>query len=217
MRLKAIYLLAILCIQTTISFGQQNDTDDQQHLIIDSIRINTDVFVSEGVGSLGLSFDLRKFMNDKYTDDYQKAILSFEIPEVASVFTKEVRIKPRGNNRKENCFFPPIRLNIKKTDVENKYLKETKKIKLITHCKNTNQYETYILKEYLVYKMYNLISPNSFRTRLFKIHYKDTKGRVKDIDSWSFLIEPEGILDERLDGRKIKNDGFNHTWSRKIW
>ena len=206
-------LISCFCIFLSAQIhGQDVDQEVTNHALVDSLWINTDIFASNEPARITLEFDLREFSKKKYEDEYQKAILGFELAEADTVITKEVRIKARGNNRKKRCFFPPIRLNINKSDIDNKFLEDTKKIKLVTHCKNSIIYEKYILKEYLVYKLYNVISPNSFRVRLTRVDYIDTGKKGKDVETWAFLIEPEGLLDERLDGQKIKNDRLSQRF-----
>lgn len=185
---------------------------DHPNPIVDSIRISQDIFEVETPARITLKLDIKAFAKKKYDDEYQKAELSYEFKEQGVTITNEVRIKARGNSRKKRCFFPPIKLNISKADVKNKYLEDTKTIKLVTHCKQSLTYETYILKEYLVYKLYNVITPNSFRVRLLEVDYVDTGKKGKNVDTWAFLIEPEGMLAERLDMFNIKNNELSQKY-----
>lgn len=87
------------------------------------------------------------------------------------------------------------------------------KIKIVTHCKDSKQYEQYVIKEYLTYKIYNEISPYSFKVRLIRMKYIDTGRKNKETVSWVFMIEPEDIMAERLDAVAVKSDklGRRHT------
>lgn len=205
-------IVLMLCLFSLSLSAQDIDKESAEHALVDSIWINTDIFSVEEPARITLSFDIRAFSKSKYEDEYHKAVLDFELSEIDTVITKDVRIKARGNNRRKRCFFPPVMLNIKKAHFDNKYLEETKKIKLVTHCKNSITYEKYILKEYLVYKLYNVISPQSFRVRLVNVDYIDTGKKGKDVETWAFLIEPEGLLDERLGGSKIKSDELSQKY-----
>ena len=119
---------------------------------------------------------------------------------------KKVRVKARGNFRRKYCTLPPFWLNIKKANVENKYLEGTNKIKIVTHCINSKLYEQYVIKEYLTYKIYNEISPYSFRVRLIHMKYIDTGRKNKETHSWAFMIEPEEMMADRLGMASIKSD-----------
>ena len=195
-----------------LASGQDVDPEMRSEALIDSLWINVDLFEVNAPARVTLSFDLKAFSKNKNNDEYQKALLGFEIAEADTIITKEVRVKARGNSRKKRCTFPPTRLNINNSHVENKYLEETKNIKLVTHCKNSIVYEKYILKEYLVYKLFNVISPNSFRVRLLSVDYIDTGNKGKDVNTWAFLIEPEGLLDQRLGGIKIDQDNLSQKF-----
>ena len=76
-------------------------------------------------------------------------------------------------------------------------LEEIKRIKVVTHCKGSQDYEEYVLKEYLCYKIYNIISPVSFRVRLVRMTYVDTGRKNKVTEGWAFMIEPKHMLAER--------------------
>jgi hypothetical protein len=122
---------------------------------------------------------------------------------------RTVRIKARGNSRQDICAFPPIWINIRKANIENENLRDVKKIKLVTHCGNSKSNEQYVLKEYLVYKLYNLLSPYSFRVRLVKVNYIDTSKKDKLTSRFGFLIEPEDMMAERLDKMPLKNPNIS--------
>ena len=74
-------------------------------------------------------------------------------------------------------------------------MKKVDKIKLVTHCNSGN--EEYLFKEYLIYKLYNVLTDYSFKVRLVKIDYISTAKNQKIIRSYAFLIEPLNILAER--------------------
>ena len=76
-----------------------------------------------------------------------------------------LKIKTRGNFRKasSNFKYPPLMLNFPKSKVTaNTLFPAQNKIKLVTPC----QGDKYIIHEYLVYKLYNLFSPQSFKVQL---------------------------------------------------
>ena len=119
---------------------------------------------------------------------------------------KSMRIKARGAFRRSHCNLAPFWLNIRKADVENVHLQDVKRIKIVTHCNGSRVYNEYVLKEYLAYKIYNIISPVSFRVRLVRMRYVDTGRNNKVSEGWAFMIEPEEMLAERLDAVAVKND-----------
>ena len=65
-----------------------------------------------------------------------------------------------------------------------------------------------LLKEYLVYKIYNLITDKSFRVRLLNVNYNDTRGKVKPYEQYAFLIEDVDDLAKRHQCKKQEQGKF---------
>jgi hypothetical protein len=80
------------------------------------------------------------------------------------------------------------------------------KLKFVTYCKLG--FEDYILREYLVYKLYNVITDYSFRVRLFKINYINTAKERKPIVQYGFAIEPIRQLEKRTKTQEIIYSGL---------
>ncbi len=209
------YLLLLICLIAVPYVFSQESTDP--YAVHDSLEIDIDIFAEEDPGSITLKFNRKEFRNKSNADKYLKAELIYHLDDSIPDRHKTVRIKARGKNRRETCSFPPIWINIRKADIQNKQLKDTKKIKLVTHCGSGKSFETYVLKEFLAYKIYNLISPYSFRVRLIRMKYIDTGKKDKITESWSFLIEPEEMLAERMDMTPIKSDHVSITQTDTLW
>lgn len=163
---------------------------------------NLDIFVDETPMNLTLKYDITSFIKNKVKGEYLDAELFIEYKDYTS--TKNIRLKARGNNRREQCFFPPIYLNFKTDPIENSELKGFKKIKLVTHCSTSKSYTGYLLKEYLVYKLYNILSDNSFRVKLLKIKYIDTGKKQRNYEKYGILLEPIELLVKRKESIEIE-------------
>lgn len=107
-------------------------------------------------------------------------------------FSVKVRIRGNFRRKAENCNFPPVMINFKKDEVKNTVFDNQDKLKLVTPCQN----EEDVFSEYIVYKMYNLVTDKSLKVRLVKINYFDT-GRGKNVfEKHSFFIEDDkGVMD----------------------
>ncbi|MFO7671665.1 MAG: hypothetical protein R6W31_18545 [Bacteroidales bacterium] len=180
----------------------------------DTIRINADLFEGPEPLEMTLTFDVKRYLREKNSDEYLPVDLLLHFNDTIDI-EKSVRIKSRGEFRKNTCYFVPFWLNIRKADVENKYLKEVTKMKVVTHCRAGDAYEDYVLLEFLAYKIYNLLSPVSFRVRLILMKYVDTGRNNKVTESWAFLIEPEEMLAGRSGGLVIENDGLGMVHMRR--
>lgn len=131
----------------------------------------------------------------------------------------DLKVKTRGNfRRKSQAFnFPPLKFNFKKENTLNTIFQGEDKLKLVTTGNiNDPDFETYVLKEYLAYKTYNLITPNSFRVRLVKITYIDANNLIDTIQNFAFFIEDKNALATRNNGKiqdleEIKAQEINET------
>ena len=122
--------------------------------------------------------------------------------------TVPLKLKTRGKFRRDssNCNFPPLRLNFAKKENAATIFRDLDKVKLVTHCQNDNeQYEQYVVQEYLLYRVYNQLSNASFRVRLLEITYKDTSGKHEPLTTLGFLIEDEELMAERQKGKVFES------------
>lgn len=159
------------------------------------------LFGSEEVLEVSLKFDITTYMKKKPAEEYMDAEIVYRIGPQDSLVNK-IRLRSRGHSRNEICILPPIRLNFK--DCENRPLdiKGVSNVKLVTHCKDNKNFEDYLLSEYLVYKLYNVVTDTSFRVRLLKIRYIDTGSKGFNYYRCGIVIEPIDVLAARLNANE---------------
>ena len=120
-----------------------------------------------------------------------------------SEVVKPVDTRARGNFRraKKNCNFPPLRLDFPTGQMEGTLFEGQDKLKLVTPCNDgRDDYQRYVLSEYLAYRILNLLTPASFRVRLVEITYEDTSGDYDTRTKIGFLIEDEDEMAARQRG-----------------
>ncbi|GJM28152.1 MAG: hypothetical protein DHS20C17_07870 [Cyclobacteriaceae bacterium] len=219
--MKAILRLSIaLALLTTMpssiawSQGVHYDFDsllqhNSQFESLASIVFDTfKIFGPEQPLEFTVSTDLRALAKNKYDDEYQTADVIFNLWDTINI-SREIRIKPRGEFRLKNCSNPPLRVNVKKTEEVFQLLDGLSKLKMVVPCKGASSYQHYILNEYMAYKLYNIITENSFLVRLIKVHYYDTGGKVKEGEAYTFIIESEKAMAKRLGSIPIDNEKIN--------
>lgn len=146
--------------------------------------------------------DFKKLKREKFKGNYQPALLIYVSND--SLISKKIKIKARGNNRKENCLFPPIAIKFKSEEVKKGM--PNQKIKLVISCKPGKAYENYVLKEYLCYKLYNSFSLYSFKVRLLNLKLIDTgTKKLNEMQMYAFIIEPQKAMSKRLGAKLDKN------------
>jgi len=158
------------------------------------------LFRSDDVLKMTLSFDQKTVYNDLEERDLHEATVSWT-SEDGSVSELLARVHVRGKTRamKATCRVPPLFLNFKDIDTKGTPFHKQKKIKLVTHCKNSKSYKDYVKKEYLAYMIYNLVSPYSFNVRLCEIKYVDTEDPEDSSTHYGFLIESMKDVAKRND------------------
>lgn len=155
-----------------------------------------ELFDSDEVFTITLSGNLTELLKDRSGDPaYYPLTLSYTGPD-SSVVTIPLRARTRGNFRraKGTCVYPPLLLNFSKETVRNTIFQHQNKLKLVMPC----QGDKYVVREYLVYKLYNEISPKSFRARLVRIILEDENLKAKGSKSfYGILLEEEDQMANR--------------------
>lgn len=191
-------LFSVILIQTARS---QVDTVSTDYDAIDTHNVNVRLFESDELMRIALRFDITTYKRKKSDVEYLPAVLTYYSGEKDSV-NKDIKLRARGIQRLEYCDFPPIKLNFKLKDSVSTEFDGIDKLKLVTYCKLGN--EDYILREYLIYKLYNLLTDYSFRVRLLSIDYINTAKEKKPVVQYGFVIEPVELLEKRTDMLEVK-------------
>ncbi|MBT8103147.1 MAG: hypothetical protein KJO95_09280 [Gammaproteobacteria bacterium] len=126
----------------------------------------------------------------------------------------DVAVRVRGNSRVVVCRFPPLRLNFTKAGPDGTAFAGEDKLKLVTHCRNgDDKSQSSVLNEFTAYRIFNLISDQSYRVRLLKIRYEDTDGKQKKLEEphYGFLIESDEGLERRLGGTVAKVEALRFS------
>jgi len=147
------------------------------------------LFDTDEVMEFTLRCDLKSVLKDRGDDSqYHPATIHYQTDQNA--MNIPLKIKTRGHFRKiaGNCTYPPILLNFEKSSTpKNSVFVGQDKVKLVTPCRG----DRYVIHEYLVYKLYNLITPKSFKARLVKVIYQDTVKNKSSDPYYGILLEEE--------------------------
>ncbi|MBR9997318.1 MAG: hypothetical protein KFF73_00035 [Cyclobacteriaceae bacterium] len=155
------------------------------------------LFQSERIIEMELRSDFSAIQEDRAEEPENHDGELIYLTNKSDTVRLSVLVMARGNFRRDplNCSFPPIMVNFKKKEVENTLFDNQNKLKLVTPC----QTEEDVLEEYLIYKMYNLVTDISHRVRLVKMFYFDTGRNKRLFERYSFFIEDEDHVAERND------------------
>lgn len=109
-----------------------------------------------------------------------------------------IQVRARGLSRRQAgyCSFPPILLTFDKKAMHGTLFHGQRKLKLVAYCRPAPDYEQRIVLEYLVYKLYNLITPMSLRVRAAEVTYRDS-ATDPGVTRFGYLIEDIRALADR--------------------
>jgi len=110
-----------------------------------------------------------------------------------------LQVRPRGHSRRKICTHPPLRLEFPKDQTKGTVFDGHGALKLGTHCKA--ELDDYVQREYAAYRIYNLLTPKSFRARLAKATYVDAKSGKEIETRNAMFIEDDDDVAKRMSGR----------------
>ena len=110
-----------------------------------------------------------------------------------------IRLTPRGITRlrKDTCDFPPLRVDFAAPPGAGSPFAGQRRIKLVTHCRSDAGFQQYLLLEYAAYRLFNLITPASFRARLAMVDYVGDDGRAM-VSRMGFFLEERDDVGRRI-------------------
>lgn len=208
--------ISLLIVTGFIPEGQISENNVKK---TDTLKINRSfnaLFDSEELLEFTILTDINELRRDIGENRvYHKALVIYKAFDTVDVVTK-AKVKTRGRLRrkKEVCDFPPLKIKMKKTDAIGTIFSANDEFKIVTHCQTSiNYYQQYIVLEYIIYKMYQLITDYSFNVRMAKITYSDFNSKVEDIVKYALIVEVDNKLADRYDGKllEVKNVHPNYT------
>ena len=130
-------------------------------------------------------------------DPEERPTVSGTMRVVGSGEALAVQLQPRGitRRRKDICQFPPLRVTLAAPAPAASLFTGQRRLKLVTHCQGSERFQQNVLLEYAAYRLYNALTPASFRVRLARIDYRDGKGRTTS--RYGFFIEDSRHLATR--------------------
>jgi hypothetical protein len=172
----------------------------------DTLAVYADLFYIKEPLNLTLKYNIKEFKKTRRDERYHPAELTCHVTDSFHV-KHSVRVRARGKFRRDWCTMPPYWLNIRYAGIEDEELRNVVKMKVVTRCKTSPLHDIYVLREYLVYQLYNLLTDYSFNTRLVRIKYIDTgKKKKQESENWGFLIEPNNMMAERNNAMIVDSD-----------
>ncbi len=154
-----------------------------------------------------LTANIGKLRGDKKTDPpWRPATLSYPGPD-GNPLTVPVQARTRGIWRLKMCDFPPLRLNFSGEKTKGTIFHNLDKPKLVSYCQDNDSYDQYMLQEFQLYRIYQLLTPVSHKARLLHLTYADSANGKVRARRYGFLIEEPKAIAARLGGKILESKG----------
>lgn len=118
----------------------------------------------------------------------------------------DMQLAARGFSRRTLgiCSFPPLRIDLAgEGQRAGTIWQGQNRLKLVTRCRPSANFEQLTVLEYTAYRLYNVITPVSYRVRPVRVTYRDTEGG-RDQVQLNFLIEDTGDVAARNGREEIE-------------
>jgi hypothetical protein len=189
---KSFIMLAGVCLLHGYAWAQADTASYNPH----SGLTQKGLFDSDKVINITLKGNTRDLLNDRVGEPkYFPLTLSCR-GEDSSEISIPVNVKTRGHFRriKTNCFYPPLLIQFPSGDsISFPLFPKKAKLKLVMPCKG----DEYVVREWLVYKIYNLVTDASFRARLVKVTLENDKNNKASSPFFGILLEEEQAMAKR--------------------
>ena len=186
--MKNLFIL-ILYIATTGSLHAQNNG-------------LTPLFSEEKPIDIKLRFSVKDVKAIKVDSIYTASVLHYKSGDKWDSI--KIDIRARGNFRRANCYFPPLRVKIDKKDAKGTPFEGNKSLKLVLPCKSAKE-GNLIFREYVCYQMYEPITKYTFNTRLANISFTDLSNKkMVNVAVPGFFIEDDDLVAKRHNGEVIE-------------
>jgi hypothetical protein len=171
----------------------------------DSIKTGkvTKLFMQESILPIKLSYSNKEIKKNTNDSTFIETVLSYQ-DEDQSWKDLEVKIRGRGDFRLNNCYFAPIKMKIKKSASKGSLFEKNKKLKLVVQCADKKGTEDYTVKEYMAYKLFEVVSDYHYKVRLVDIFFSEpANGKNKNFEFKGFFIEDIKLVAKRHGGKPI--------------
>ncbi len=189
---RALRILAMLTIYLP-AIGQENAMDSSANPTL------FDHLIALNVEKVKLYVGVDSVVSNKFTDKEHQGEVQFLNNSGEVVVTLPLDVSVRSKSRRRYCSFPPLKFDFVKSVLDSMGLARHDDYKIVTHCLDETADQSHLLKEYMIYQIYQILTPLSHRALMVDIEYHCT-------DRDSIILRKAVILDS-FDELAEKNEG----------
>lgn len=162
-----------------------------------------DFVAQDSILDIYLKADWKLIEKTKLDKTYHPGLVTFRKYNGDSL-KLDVKFKTRGHMRLDICSNPPLKLKFDKQLLTSVSCSPMNELDLVQACHKGESYDQLLLREFLAYRLYNIITPYSFRVQLVRIYFINQDNTTEETPVRGFIVENEEELVDRLHGQKIK-------------
>ena len=197
---RLFYFLVLLLLAVQITTAQAGVGEKSSAETSDSF------FQDQEPIAMRLKFSTKDIKKNTNDSTYISSTLLIQNKE-RSWDSLQIKLRARGNHRRQNCYYAPLKVKLKKKATKETMLEGNTKLKLVLPCLLQKDKDDLVLKEYMAYKLFEIISPYHFKTRLANIEFEEEiRSRIKKHNLKAILIEDIDKVAERHNGRAMKRE-----------
>ncbi len=164
-------------------------------------------FEDESIVNATLEMDLKDLLAKKAKQRYLPGTMTLAFKDGTTI-TEKITATVRGNFRRETCYMPGLTVNFKAAD-SNSRMSKFKTMKISNGCSSGDAPGQLVIKEYLVYKIYNVLTDMSLKARMMNITFKDLSGKRKTYTQYAFMIEDVDDMAKRNNMVEVEDVKYN--------
>ena len=165
---------------------------------------NAPLFAEHDVLPVTLVADFKSINKDRNPQSRQLYPGVVRVGEQNAEIVTQFRARGKSRRRATTCDYVPLKLEFGKKVGPGTVFAGQDALKLVVQCRGGDEFEQYLLKEYLAYRIHNVITPYSFRPRLARVTYVDkASGKVSGTRLGMFLEDDKEVA-KRLEGRIVE-------------
>jgi hypothetical protein len=194
--MKQTLIICLIALFATASSAEHN-------VQADSITLFDYFFSYEGEPVIKLNTKVNQLMRKKLKEEEQEGTFAFTDKDGNEVMF-EIDVRTRGNMRKQVCNLPPLKVDFGKKDLrEAGFVGKVDDLKLVLQCKTADYAKNQLLREHLIYELYEPLDPHHIRTKRIQIElWEDDKLRET---LQGLIVEDESQIEHRMSARVVEN------------
>ena len=195
-KLALLCFLAFILIPSFSAQAQQEEDTDAASNIFSRLQQYDPLQVV-------IETNYKSLRKDREDGGWQPAVFKIMMGD-SIAFEQPVQVASRGKMRKKTCDFPPVKIRFFEKKPLDDSLADINELKLVVSCRNSLEDEQLVLRENLVYELYNLFTEESFRVKSTEIKFVTPGRKRSNMESVAFFIESEQEMAARLGARPLK-------------